>query len=324
MTLDRVGVELPPASSPEAILDICDSLLGEIGRRMHRFAWLPDPSAPIVSYLPLDSYYPANRVVVVFAPRTAEQERLCREQVPAHGLHLLWLHLEELAGAPADTSTRLLEQLQMLGPLPERPRERVYRKDPEPSHPPGPSAPPGVDHAVRTRAATAPPAEARGRSRSAAPAEAPRRPQSASGAAALAAKADAAVATHAARPPNRSAEFRAREGAGLLLGLALALVLGGEALLLVVLFALQGGHVLLAIGLAFDVCARGLGTIAAVRDGNDDSAWGCLIFGSPAAVSFAFAGDEPVSTEPAPLAGALGALAIALCGLWLLGSIVGA
>jgi hypothetical protein len=143
-------------------------------------------------------------------------------------------------------------------------------------------------------------------------------------AAALAAKADAAVATHASHPPKHSAAFRAGEGAGLLLGLALALILGGETLLLVILFALEGGHVLLAIGLAFDVCARGLGTIAAIRDGNEDSAWGCLILGSPAAVSFAFAGDEPVQTEPAPLAGALGALAIALCVLWLLGAIVGA
>ncbi|MHB8690168.1 MAG: hypothetical protein ACYDHH_02885 [Solirubrobacteraceae bacterium] len=307
MTLDRVGVELPPASAPEAILDICDGLLGEIGRRMHRFAWLPDPSAPIVSYLPLDSYYPGNRVVVVFAPRTAEQERLCREQVPAHGLHLLWLHPDELAGAPADTSTRLLEQLRLLGPLPERPRERVYRKDPEPSRPPG------VDRSLGTLATA-----------TATRSEPPRRPQSAAAAATLAAKADAAVATHAARPPKHSAEFRAREGAGLLLGLALALVLGGETLLLVILFALEGGHVLLAIGLAFDVCARGLGTIAAIRDGNEDSAWGCLVFGSPAAVSFAFAGDEPVQTEPAPLAGALGALAIALCVLWVLGAIVGA
>src|SRR5882757_8723110 len=77
--------------SAEAVLDLCDGLVGEIGRRMHRFSWLRDPSAPIVSYLPLDSYYPGNRLVVVLAPRTVEQERLCREQVPAHGFHLLWL-----------------------------------------------------------------------------------------------------------------------------------------------------------------------------------------------------------------------------------------
>ena len=61
-------------------------------------------SAPIVSYLPLDSYYPSNHLVVVIAPRTAEQERLCREQVPAHGLHFLWVVPEELGPDPRAAS----------------------------------------------------------------------------------------------------------------------------------------------------------------------------------------------------------------------------
>src|SRR5581483_11582379 len=101
MTANRVGAGGQPATagggssgpglSGDAILDLCDGLLGEIGRRMHRFSWLRDPSAPIVSYLPLDSYYPGNRLIVVFGPTTVEQEQLCREQIPSHGFHLLWI-----------------------------------------------------------------------------------------------------------------------------------------------------------------------------------------------------------------------------------------
>jgi len=307
MTVEQ---SLPASMGREAILDLCDGMLGEIGRRMHRFSWLPDPSAPIVSYLPLDSYYPGNRVVVIFAPRTSEQERLCREQVPAHGLHLLWLEPDRFDGDPASASAALHRQLELLGPLPERPRERVYRRTEPASQ--GSAPPPGIERTPGTIGTTTPP-----------PHTARTRPPSAAAAAAAAARADADAAQLGVRAPTHDASFHAREWAGVMLGITLALVLGGETLLLVILFALAGGHPLLAIGLAFDVCARGLGTIAAVRAGNDDSAWACLVFGSPAAVSFAFAGDEPVRTEPAPLAGALGGLSIALCVLWILGAIVG-
>jgi hypothetical protein len=107
-------------------------------------------------------------------------------------------------------------------------------------------------------------------------------------------------------------------------GLTLALVLGAETFGIGIAYAMTGGHWLLALGVAFDVCARGLGTVAAVREGHDDLAWACLIFGSPAAVSFSLLGEDPVTTEPAPLAGALGALACGLIGVWILGRIVGA
>jgi hypothetical protein len=275
------GVSLAPVLEKEEILNLCDGLLGEIGRRMHRFAWLQDPSAPIVSYLPLDSYYPGNHLVVVIAPRTVEQERLCREQVPAHGLHLLWVAPDELGRDPRVASDRLFDAVKLLGPLPERPRERVYRQPPEPSPPVAPSPPPASSRSP----ASSPPS---------------RRPE-----------------------VRRSGSRESQERAGVFFGLTLALVLGAETFGLVIAYALTGGHLLLALGLAFDVMARGLGTVAAVRDGRDDTAWGCLIFGSPAAVSFSLLGDEPVTTEPAPLAGALGALACGLIALWILGALLG-
>jgi hypothetical protein len=101
-------------------------------------------------------------------------------------------------------------------------------------------------------------------------------------------------------------------------GVALVAVLFIEMYLGVVQGALDGGRLLLAFGLALDVCSRALGTIAANRAGSDDWAWLCALGGSPFVASFALFGrGGAVKVEPAPLAGlmglvALGALAIAL------------
>jgi hypothetical protein len=308
MSANRVGGESLPATaggvSPgrelahEPILDLCDGLLGEIGRRMHRFSWLRDPSAPIVSYLPLDSYYPGNRLVVVIAPRTAEQERLCREQVPAHGLHLLWLVPDDLGADPRIASDKLFERIKLLGPLAERPRERIERSRPQPSLRQSYQA---LHDPVR------PPSDP--------PDPSPRRPAPTTA---------SAAAGYKRAEAHRHGSRESQERAGVFYGLALVLVLGAETFGLVIAYALDNNHLLLALGLALDVCARGLGTLAAIREGSDDSAWACLVFGSPAAVSFSLLGEEPVTTEPAPLAGAIGALACALIVLWILGAVVGA
>jgi hypothetical protein len=93
---------------------------------------------------------------------------------------------------------------------------------------------------------------------------------------------------------------------------ALALVLLLETYVGVVAAGLDGGRLVLAFGLALDVCARGLGTIAASRDGELDWAWWCALGGSPVVVSFAVLGRRgPVTAEPAPLAGLLSVLALA-------------
>jgi hypothetical protein len=77
--------------------------------------------------------------------------------------------------------------------------------------------------------------------------------------------------------------------------------------------------VLLAFGLALDACSRGLGTIAAGRDGSSEWAWWCALGGSPVVAWFAlFQQRGPVRTEPAPLAGLIAILALVVLAVALL------
>ena len=102
-----------------------------------------------------------------------------------------------------------------------------------------------------------------------------------------------------------------RQVAGVFAGLALAAVLVAEVYAGVARAGFDSGHVLLAFGLALDVCSRGLGTIAAGREGSSEWAWWCALGGSPVVAWFAlFQQDGPVRTEPAPLAGLIGILAL--------------
>ena len=110
---------------------------------------------------------------------------------------------------------------------------------------------------------------------------------------------------HVSRPAGQ------RQVAGVLAGLALAAVLVAEVYAGVARAGFDSGHVLLAFGLALDVCSRGLGTIAAGREGSSEWAWWCALGGSPVVAWFAlFQQDGPVRTEPAPLAGLIGILAL--------------
>lgn len=114
-------------------------------------------------------------------------------------------------------------------------------------------------------------------------------------------------------PPERrdSQPAGERQVAGVFAGLALAAVLVAEVYAGVARAGFDSGHVLLAFGLALDVCSRGLGTIAAGREGSSDWAWWCALGGSPVVAWFAlFQQDGPVRTEPAPLAGLIGILAL--------------
>jgi hypothetical protein len=96
-----------------------------------------------------------------------------------------------------------------------------------------------------------------------------------------------------------------------LAGLALTAVLVAEVYAGVARAGFDSGNVLLAFGLALDVCSRGLGTIAASREGSSDWALWCALGGSPVAAWFAlFQERGPVRTEPAPLAGLIGILAL--------------
>ena len=107
---------------------------------------------------------------------------------------------------------------------------------------------------------------------------------------------------------------------GMTVGLALALALVLELYFGVGRLAMDGGHWVLALGLAFDCCARVLGTVAAGRAGQPAWAWWCIIGGSPAVAAFTLFGDERLSTEPGPIAGHISVLAIGLVAIAVIGA----
>ena len=119
--------------------------------------------------------------------------------------------------------------------------------------------------------------------------------------------------------PQLSRPAGERQIAGVLAGLALTAVLVAEVYAGVARAGFDSGHVLFAFGLALDACSRGLGTIAATREGASEWAWWCALGGSPVVAWFAlFQHGGPVRTEPAPLAGMIGILALAVLAVALL------
>jgi hypothetical protein len=109
--------------------------------------------------------------------------------------------------------------------------------------------------------------------------------------------------------------------AGVVTGLALAGICGAELVLAVIAVALDSGRVILGLGLAFDACARALGTLDAGRVGKSGWAWASAIIGSPAVVAAALLWPRPgrpgrlsgpgdVPIEAAPLAGLIATLAL--------------
>jgi hypothetical protein len=114
----------PTTASLQRILDGCDALLEEVGRREHRFAWLRDE----LDWLVVDAYYPRHRLVVC-CHGDQEQRRRYEEVVPEHGLRVACLDPDEVAADPG----RLREQL------------AAAAGSPLPSHPPAAAAnPPGA------------------------------------------------------------------------------------------------------------------------------------------------------------------------------------
>src|SRR6478752_1555369 len=88
--------DAPHAAAVSATLSLCDRALGEVGRRSHRFAWLRAPGGGPREWIPVDAYYPVNRLVVVCGERSVEDDAVFAELVPAHGLRLLELDPAEL------------------------------------------------------------------------------------------------------------------------------------------------------------------------------------------------------------------------------------
>ncbi|SLG53283.1 Uncharacterised protein [Mycobacteroides abscessus subsp. massiliense] len=108
-------------SDEHYVLDLCDEILGVVGRRQERFDWLrgdPSPTRPRGSTLPVDGYWPELRLVVEFQEEQhsqpspffdrrqtvsgvgrGEQRRLYDERkrtvIPAHGLRLVVIEKAE-------------------------------------------------------------------------------------------------------------------------------------------------------------------------------------------------------------------------------------
>jgi hypothetical protein len=109
------------------------------------------------------------------------------------------------------------------------------------------------------------------------------------------------------------------QGVGLLAGLALAAILIVEVYLGVVGVAFNDGRLVLGFAIALEACSRAIGTVAAARSGERGWAAACAIGGAPFVAWFAFwqpSGRSEI--EPAPLAGLLAGVAVALAVLALL------
>jgi hypothetical protein len=335
-----------PALPTASLLNACDSVLREPGRRQHRFSWLRAPDAPPDGWLVVDAYYPAGRLVAVIGAPDAPEQALCRELVPPRGLRLLVLDPSRLPDDRAELDQELRRLIDELGPAPERayetplPGERAegpsiadlavgrvvaaFSSEEPPEPPPprrvGPSHGAATERGARFVAAH--------KDRFQRPAGGRLRPPGAPQMPATAGRAPAPARPLPARPPASVAAVTGRRSGAraleLVLGLVGLVVVLGEVYLAVGRIALEGGSVLLGFGLALDACARALGAVAASRSGHDSWAWWCVLGGSPAVAAFAlYRSEGPVRVDPGPLAGLISLLAMALIVVSLAGAVLG-
>ncbi len=273
MTTDELGLELTgesPARDARAttgaqgrptvaqVLNICDRILGEPARRRHLFAWLRAPGAASDEWLPVDGYYPGNKLVVVWHDGPDANASIYSELVPAHGFRLLELTPEAVGADPAAAEAQLRARIDKLGPTPPWAREARPRQN---------------------RLAFAPPA--------------------------------AQPAHQGPAPVAEVVPLGARFGA--VLGVILVAVLLAEVYFGVAVVGAGHGQPLLALAFALDAGARALGTVGAGHAGLRDWAWLCALGGSPLVATFASHQRQgTVAAEPAPLAGAISVMAMAL------------
>jgi hypothetical protein len=309
------------------VLAVCDGLLHEVGRRDHRFSWLQAPDAESGQWLPVSAYYPGKRLVVMCDLESSPDRRSYEELIPVHGLRLLPVKVSEL---PADKEhARALLEVRVAAVAPDptprpqdTPREPVERSRPVATavaalvHP-GPAreperAPSGQAAAVQRAARLL--ATRRAQAGDTWSAASPLEPHATSrrGHAGSSPRGRAASHVGVVQPPN------------VLLGLALAGVVCLEMYVAVAGIALASGQVLLAIGMAFDACARALGAVAASKVDCQDWAWASVIIGSPVVAKFAlYQRSGPVTIEPAPLAGLVALAAMGLVAIALIAPVVG-
>jgi hypothetical protein len=116
------------------VLDMCDRVLGQTGRRGHLFTWLREPGAGPEGWLPVAAYYPSHRLVVVWREHPSARDAVYAEEVPAHGLRLLELSPEVLDGDPDGQLRRMVSTLAEVPSSPST-SPRSQRADAEPRSP---------------------------------------------------------------------------------------------------------------------------------------------------------------------------------------------
>ncbi len=114
-----VGDVAGTATAPSAasIVNHCDRLLGEVGRRQHRFGWLRVPDADAEQWLPVDAYYPSNRLVVLCREPPTLHDARYQELITAHGLRLLLVAPNELRAEPEGAFAALERRIAELEPV---------------------------------------------------------------------------------------------------------------------------------------------------------------------------------------------------------------
>jgi hypothetical protein len=112
------------------VLSLCDRRLQEVGRRNHLFGWLRPPGAGADGWLPVDAYYPRNRLVVLYRPRARAHDQIYRELIPEHGLRLLVLSPDELGSTAAGAERALEGMLDRLDPVPPPPGQLPVPDEP--------------------------------------------------------------------------------------------------------------------------------------------------------------------------------------------------
>jgi hypothetical protein len=321
MTADGLVDELPTG----AILALCDKVLGEVGRRSHRFAWLRAPGAVADAWLPVEAYYPRHRLVVVCHSERTPYDHLFDQLVPKHGLRLLRFSPAAL-GPDLEVAEQVLRRMIARLPPPALPehlqeahdrsfRPRAKSTEGRASRSDGHARAPRLPSVALAGLAGVP-------TRRAVPSRSARAPREAAMTAPATAPemARAARQVHGARPEPPSAMAIARDGTapaqtvvrarsrragagasahpeivavGVAAGLALAAVCGVELIVAVIAVALDAGRVVLGLGIACDACARALGTLDSERVGKIGWAWGCAIVGSPVVVAAVFVWPRP-------------------------------
>jgi len=277
---DRAALGLPAPT----ILSMCDSLLGEAGRRHHMFTWLRAPGAGAGEWLAVDAYYPRARLVVICrSGEPGPHDSLYRELIPAHGLGLLTLDPAALGSDRETVEAALAAKFFDL--------EHVARERSRPS-------------ATRSRGPQPGPAG---------PGD--RQPRPAGSAVRQPGPAPEWTPVKVEHTPVARGFV---QGLGILAGLAFAALLIVELYLGVIKVAFDDHRLLLGLAIVLELLSRALGTVASERAERRGLACACAIVGAPVVAWVTLLRRPRIDVEPAPLAGLLALLAGAVAVLALL------